>query len=162
MAPEVVSRRIYGKGCDVWGAGKQKSINTEPPTTSQVDWDNQRTIRATLNSCLSVSISTHTHRYHVACSINGPPTIFGLGQEVARNHQSWPHCGKFPIRFSLQSPLFYFCMPEPQMFSVCDCDRTGNFPDCNWMINNGHWKPHLNWFSDFLFSFCLLNSMINY
>ena len=21
MAPEVVSRRIYGKGCDVWGAG---------------------------------------------------------------------------------------------------------------------------------------------
>lgn len=23
MAPEVVSRRIYGKGCDVWGAGKK-------------------------------------------------------------------------------------------------------------------------------------------
>lgn len=21
MAPEVVSRRIYGKGCDIWGAG---------------------------------------------------------------------------------------------------------------------------------------------
>lgn len=86
MAPEVVSRRIYGKGCDVWGAGKKYTRIIELLQVMCVrvccPW-NERFYESIFNVFFFGDFS---FRNYVACFADGSTSIFGFWPTTSRHY----------------------------------------------------------------------------